>query len=91
MSYAEIKEDINHLFYWSQENMLSFNSDKCKCMLLTNKRHTFLKTIVLNNQPLQYVTHFKYFGVIVSHDLSWGLHIQNICQKGVGYDIPQNI
>ena len=30
-SYVEIQRDINCLFQWSQENMLSFNITKCKC------------------------------------------------------------
>ena len=39
-SRVEIQQDINRLFQSSQENMLSFNITKCKCMLLTKKRNT---------------------------------------------------
>ena len=61
--------------------MLSFNITKCKCILLTNKRNIPLQTITLNNQPLQYVQHYKYLGVTVSHNLSWTQHIHDICKK----------
>ena len=81
ISYVEMQQDINCLFQWSQENMLSFNITKCKCILLTNKRNIPLQTITLNNQPLQYVQHYKYLGVTVSHNLSWTQHIHDICKK----------
>ena len=80
-SQVEIHQDINRLFQWSQENMLSFNITKCKCMLLTKKRNTSLATIFLNNQPLEYVCHYKYLGVILASNLSWSNHIQEICKK----------
>ena len=69
------------IFQWSQENMLSFNITKCKCMLLTKKRNTSPATIFLNNQPLEYVCHYKYLGVILASNLSWSNHIQEICNK----------
>ena len=36
-SYDEIQQGVNHLSQWSDENMLSFNTNKCKCLLLSNK------------------------------------------------------
>ena len=81
ISNVEMQQDINCLFQWSQKNMLSFNITKCKCILLTNKHNIPLQTITLNNQPLQYVQHYKYLGVTVSHNLSWRQHIHDICKK----------
>ena len=69
------------LFHWSQENLLLFNADKCKCMLISNKRHVSYTSLALDNQPLQYVQHYKYLGVTVSHNLSWTQHIHEICKK----------
>ena len=81
ISYTEIQDDINCLFHWSQENLLLFNADKCKCMLISNKRHVSYTSLALDNQPLQYVQHYKYLGVTVSHNLSWTQHIHEICKK----------
>ena len=61
--------------------MLSFNITKSKCMLLTNKHNISVQTILLNNEPLEFVQHYKYLGVTVSHNLSWSHHIQDICKK----------
>ena len=81
LSYNEMQQDINCLSQWSQDNILSFNVTKCKCMLLTNRHNVPLPTLVLNDQPLEYVKHYKYLGVTVSHNLSWAQHIQDICKK----------
>ena len=56
-SQVEIQQDISRLFQWSQENMISFNITKCKCMLLIKKHNTSLATIFLHNQLLEYVCH----------------------------------
>jgi len=61
--------------------MLSFNTAKCKCMLLTKKRNVSYPAILLNNDPLEYVQQYKYLGVIVSHNLCWSQHIQEVCNK----------
>ena len=62
------------------ENLLSFNAE-CKCMLITNKCHVSHTSLALDNQPLQYVQHYKYLGVTVFHNLSWTQHIHEICKK----------
>ena len=54
-SYAELQEDINLLFEWSEKNMLSFNTAKCKCMLPTHKRNVSYPAIMLNSDPMEYV------------------------------------
>ena len=60
ISYTTIQDDIYCLFHWSQENLLSFNADKCKCMSITNKRHVSHTSLALDNQALQYVLQYKY-------------------------------
>ena len=37
--------------------------------------------ILLNNDPLEYVQQYKYLGVIVSHNLCWPQHIQEVHNK----------
>ena len=61
--------------------LLLFNADKCKCMIISNKRHVSYTSLALDNQPLQYVQHYKYLGITVSHNLSWTQHIHEICKK----------
>ena len=79
--YSHLQRDINNIFQWSQDNLMTFNTSKCKCMLLTNKRSVFPPTLTLNNQPLELVQQMKYLGLIVLHNLSWSQHIQATCKK----------
>ena len=75
------QRDISNIFQWSQDNLMTFNTSKCKCMLLTNERSIFPPTLTLNNQPLELVQQVKYLGLIVSHNLSWSQHTQATCKK----------
>ena len=64
-NYRELQEDINIIFQWSVENLLTFNAAKCKCMLLSKKRTTTdpYPTMMLNDQPLEIVQQYKYLGL----------------------------
>ena len=37
--------------------------------------------LLLDNHPLDQVKMFKYLGVLLSHDLSWGDHVQSVCSR----------
>ena len=37
--------------------------------------------LLLDNHPLDQVKMFKYLGVLLSHDLSWGEHVQSVCNR----------
>ena len=74
---------VNIIFQWSVENLLTFNAEKYKCMLLSKKRTTIdsYPTMMLNDQPLEIVQQYKYLGLLVSSNLSWTPHIRLICNK----------
>ena len=48
---------------------------------MTKKCNVSYPAILLNNDPLEYVQQYKYLGVIVSHNLCWSQHIQEVCNK----------
>ena len=39
--YQELQHDINSISLWSDDNHMSLNITKCKCMLLSRKRSTY--------------------------------------------------
>ena len=80
-SHLQLQSDINSISLWADNNLMTFNEAKCKCMLLTNKKTTVFPTITLNDHPLEVVHQIKYLGVTFSQHLCWSPHIQTICKK----------
>ena len=37
-SHLQLQGDINSISLWADNNLMTFNASKCKCMLLTNKK-----------------------------------------------------
>ena len=74
---CKLQSDINLVSEWVNSNFLTFNSSKCKCMLVTKKRTNYIQSVqfYLNNVILEQVKSFKYLGVLISSDLSWSAHI----------------
>ena len=54
-SFHELQVDINNISMWTSINLMSLNTEKCKCMLLTNKRSSDHPPLLLNNQNLEQV------------------------------------
>ena len=76
-----MQSDINSISLWADNNLMTFNEAKCKCMLLTNLKKTVFPTITLNDHPLEVVHQIKYLGITFSQNLCWSPHIQTICKK----------
>ena len=77
-SHLQLQSDIKSISLWADNNLMTFNEAKCKCMLLTNKKITVFPIITLNDHPLHQI---KYLGITFSHNLCWSPHIQTICKK----------
>ena len=75
--YAELQEDINLIHNWSVNNLMTFNASKCKCMYISRKRERRCPSVSLDNATMEYVTHYKYLGIVISSDMTWTSHIQH--------------
>ena len=54
--YQALQADIDALSDWVSAHKLQFNCDKCKCMLVSQKRDlTMPITLLVNSQPLERV------------------------------------
>ena len=77
------------------------NFNHSKFLLLVAVRHQYFFNYMLNGNSLEHVTSFKNLGVLVSSDLSWKGHIDNVVSKCnrvngmikrvVGYHAPNNV
>ena len=81
--YESLQSDVNIIESWANTNHMSFNPSKCKHMHISRKRNPILPMcpLHLGITNLESVKMFKYLGVLISCDLSWSLHVDNICSK----------
>ena len=77
-----LQDDISSIDRWVQQNHLTFNSAKCKYMVISRKRRpTYPGVLYLRDTPLEHLECFKYLGVILASDLSFSQHIDSVCSK----------
>ena len=81
--FDRLQNDIDEVGNWSSINFLTLNRDKCKYMIVSRRKtvSTPSSPLLLEGHSLERVEMFKYLGVLLSHDLSWGEHVQAICSK----------
>ena len=74
--FRHLQSDIDHISDWVSCNYLVLNPNKCKTMMISQRRHSVQPPqLILNGMPLEQVETFKYLGVLLSSELSWSAHI----------------
>ena len=78
-----LQRDVDTLENYASANYLTFNVAKCKFMLVSRKKRHINPnpSISLYGSPLEVTPIFKYLGLLITSDLSWTTHINNICSK----------
>ena len=77
-----IESDLRAIKAWSDQWFVTFSPPKTKSLIFSNKRDRSenpplnMDNIVLNNVE----TH-KHLGIVLSHNLSWTSHVDEICLK----------
>ena len=81
--YKLLQDDINTLAKWVDNNHLTLNASKCKCMVISRlkKRSIPFVPLKLHEQAMEKVSQYKYLGVIIKEDLTWSSHINEITTK----------
>ena len=81
--YTQLQNDIDSISSFISGKHLKFNAKKCRQMLVSRKTVHSLPsaTLTIDGTPLTLVTEYKYLGVTIASNLSWNLHITNICNK----------
>ena len=89
------------LYEWSVTWCMNFNHSKCKILTVSRRKAPVFFNYMLSGNSLEHVTSFKDLDVLVSSDLSWKGHIDNVVSKcnrvngmikrAVGYHAPNNV
>ena len=75
-----INAELRKILEWIRANKLSLNLLKTNYILFSNSLTSLSTDIILDNTPLEQVSHTKFLGVVVDSKLSWKLHVENICK-----------
>ena len=78
-----INEDLPRISNWFKTNKLALNETKTKFIIFHTRHNNPPPTfqIILNNVELERVEYTKFFGILIQENLSWGTHINYICEK----------
>ena len=70
---------------FTQDNKIVINSKKSKIILFNKSRKWDFppEMSFSNNENLEYLSHMKLVGVVLSEDLRWGKNTEYICQKAM--------
>ena len=60
---------------------MQFNVTKCHTMRISRKKEPALMDYYIDGQKLSPVKNHPYLGVMLSHDLRWNSHVENIVVK----------
>lgn len=78
---VELNSNLANLSKLCKNFGMTVNTDKTVSLCVTLKKTAFKCTYNLTSFPLKQVNSYKYLGVAIINDLSWNLHIDNICSS----------
>ena len=79
---SNIQESIDHTNNWSTSNNLYLNLDKCKELQISfSKQSSHFQPLSIGEHRLELITECKLLGMIISDDLKWNKHIDNIVSR----------
>ena len=77
-----INEDIDNIQTWADQWLINFSAPKTKTLLISNKGTVDdHPNLVLQGQVIESVPGHKHLGIVLSHNLRWNAHINDIVAK----------
>ena len=79
---ALINQDLDKIHTWSKKWLITFSPSKTRSLTISNKKDRHANPqIDFANVPITEVNYHCYLGLIISFDLKWNFHLNNVCQK----------
>lgn len=81
--FASINEDLVKINEWFVDNLLSFNAQKTKYLLITPrmKQVPTLPAIMVKGIEIERVRHYRYLGLVIDEHLVWDEHIESVKRR----------
>ncbi len=81
VSFDSINRDLATLDKWAAQWRVTFNASKTVYMIVSNRRNVVYPSLELSGVQLTRVYDHKHLGMVFSHDMKWGAHIDSVLQK----------
>jgi hypothetical protein len=83
-NYTMLQTDLNIVNTWTETNNMRLNIKKTKeFRIYFLKIPSAIDQLTINNISLDIVQNFKLLGITISSDLTWNIHVDNICAKAI--------
>jgi hypothetical protein len=76
-----LQRDLSSIYEWCKRWKLRLNLDKCEIMTVTNRANTLEFVYHMDNVQLGRVSHATDLGIVFESNLSFELHIYQICKS----------
>ena len=76
-----LRRDVQDVLEWCRENTLTLSEEKTKLMMITRKKNIPEPDFFINNKKIEWVSEFKYLGVIIDKDLNFNSHVNHVIRK----------
>ena len=77
-----MNNDLESINNWFKLNKLSLNAEKTRAIAFHPKqRHITLPSLKIDNVNIEFVSEFKFLGIIIDNNLTWKSHINMISKK----------
>ena len=77
----EMQSNINQISEWTAANKMKLNPNKCSYMLISRSKQNIATRLNIDGVILERKKEQKILGMVISDDLSWSKHCQEICKK----------
>ena len=81
--YIQLQMDIDKLCVWTKNNLMQYNVNKCKYIIISRRKQPSLPNtpLAVDNAPMDMVSEYKYLGVLLTSSLDWSKHVTRVCKN----------
>ena len=76
-----LQNDLTKLHWWSENNALQLNPQKCQVMCITRRKNKPSPIYLVSNTKLSQANSLRLLGVQISSDLTWNVHVSYVTKK----------
>jgi hypothetical protein len=76
-----LNTDLAKIDLWAKRWLVKFNPAKTESLYISNKPNRPLPPLHFAGEQVRDVTDHKHLGVVISRDLSWNKHIDDVCLR----------